>query len=404
MSDKRVLTKAMCEQYRKATKKVKGQILDQFVEANGYDRCYARWLLRNHGRRVEVRPGVFLEGDARRRAERPPHPRTYDFVVLAPLKKLWGLLDYICGKRLKPALPGFIERLEACRELRVTKAVRAQLLAISPSTIDRLLKAERSQHTLKGRSHTKPGTLLKHQIPIRTFSEWDDARPGFLEMDLVGHEGGRAQGDYCFTLDLTDVSSGWTEQYAVPNKAQTHVFEALQAIRRRLPFPTLGLHSDNGSEFINDQMRRFCLAEKITFTRSRPYRKNDTCHIEQKNWSIVRRFVGYFRYDTRHECDFLNGLYVKLRDYNNFFTPSLQLKEKVRDGARVTRRYHPAKTPYQRLLDSPHVDPRVKKHLKAYYNTLNPAALHRRIQTLQKTLSQLAARKPQHKETSPCPS
>ena len=315
-----------------------------------------------------------------------------------------GAADYICGKRLKPALPGLIERLEACKELRLTQTMHAQLLAISPATIDRLLKAERAQHTLKGRSHTKPGTLLKHQIPIRTFSEWDDARPGFIEMDLVGHEGGHAQGDYCFTLDLTDVDSGWTEQYAVPNKAQTHVFEALQAIRRRLPFAILGLHSDNGSEFINDHMRRFCLAEQITFTRSRPYRKYDNCYIEQKNWSIVRRFVGYYRYDIRQECDLLNDLYAALRDYNNFFLPSLKLKEKIRDGARVTRRHHPAQTPYQRLLDSPHVEPSVKKKLKAHYNTLNPAALQRRIQALQKILGKLAARKPQHKETSTCPS
>ena len=400
MKDKRVLTKAMCKQYRKARKKVKGQILDQFVEANGYDRCYARALLRNHGRRVEVRPGVFLEGDARCPAKRPPHPRTYDSSLLVPLKKLWALTDYICGKRLKPALPGLLERLEACKELRVSKAVRAKLLAISPATIDRLLKAERARHTLKGRSHTKPGTLLKHQIPIRTFADWDDVRPGFFEMDLVGHEGGRAQGDYCVTLDLTDVDSGWTEQYAVPNKAQIHVFNALQAIRQRLPFAILGLDSDNGSEFINDHMRRFCLEEHITFTRARPNRKNDNCYIEQKNWSVVRKFVGYYRYDTKQECDLLNELYAALRDYNNFFLTSLKLKEKTRDGARVTRRYHAAQTPYQRLLDSPHVEPSVKKELKTHYNTLNPAALHRRIQALQKKLGILAARKPQHKETS----
>ena len=353
MKDRRVLTKATCEQYRKARKKVKGQILDHFVEANGYDRCYARWLLRNHGRRVQVGPSVFLEGDARHPAERPPHARTYDCALLAPLKKMWALTDYLCGKRLKPALPGLLERLEACKELRVSKTVRAKLLAISPATLDRLLKAERARHTLKGRSHTKPGTLLKNQIPIRTFADWDDARPGFLEMDLVGHEGGRAQGDYCFTLDLTDVDSGWTEQYAVPNKAQIHVFKALEAIRHRLPFAILGLDSDNGSEFINDHMKRFCLEEHITFTRARPNRKNDNCYIEQKNWSVVRRFVGYYRYDTKQECDLLNELYAVLRDYNNFFLPSLKLKEKVREGARVTRRYHPAQTPYQRLLDSP---------------------------------------------------
>ncbi len=391
MAERRTVTKATCERYRKATKKEKGVILGEFVALTGYTRCYARWLLRNHGRRVEIRPGVILEGDARKRPRRRVK-RTYGPEVLGPLKKMWAMVGYISSKRLKPALPGLIARLEACKELRLAKAVRTKLLAISAATIDRLLKTERAKFTLKRRGHTKPGTLLKHQIPIRTFSDWDDARPGFLEMDLVAHEGGSAAGEYCFTLDVTDVASGWIELAAVPNKAQTNVFQALMAIRQRLPFPVLGFDSDNGGEFINDQMLRFCRAEKITFTRSRPYRKNDNCYVEQKNWSVVRQEVGYGRYESPEACRRLNELYAQVCIRANFFQPSLKLKEKTRTGGHVSRRHHPALTPYGRLLQSPHIDQAVKDQLKARFETLNPAQLYRNIQKLQKRLLTLAAR------------
>lgn len=396
MKERKVLTKAMCDQYRKARKKNKGDILSQFVEATGYDRCYARWLLRNHGRRVTLKPGLVMQGDARPRA-RPGRKPTYADEVRDVLKKVWAILDYISGRRLEAALPEVVPRLVVCKELKIKKAVQRQLLTVSAATIDRLLKPERAKFTLKRRGCTKPGTLLKHQIPIRTFSDWDDARPGFMEMDLVGHDGGVGKGDYCFTLDVTDVDSGWSEQIAVRNKAQTAVFDALKDIRQRLPFAVLGLDSDNGSEFINNELERFCKAEEITFTRSRPYRKNDNCYIEQKNWSIVRRFVGYPRYESEQACQALNALYAVLRDYVNFFLPSQKLKEKIRDGAHVLRRYHPAKTPYQRMIESPHIDQNIKKSLKAQYETLNPAALHRLIVKLQKELEALTARAQQQK-------
>lgn len=391
MKERKVVTKATCEQYRKSSKKGKGLILSQFVQATGYSRCYARWLLRNHGRRVELKPGLFVQGDARPRS-RPGRKKTYGAEVLEALKKVWEILDCISGKRLVSALPEVVPRLVALKELKIKKAIVRQLLRMSAATIDRLLKPERAKFTLKRRGCTKPGTLLKHQIPIRTFSDWDDAKPGFMEMDLVGHDGGVTQGDYCFTLDMTDVDSGWSEQAAVLNKAQTGVFEAIEDIRKRLPFAVLGLDSDNGSEFINDQLRRFCVQEQISFTRSRPHQKNDNCYVEQKNWSIVRRFAGYARYESLRACQTLNALYAALRDYNNFFLPSQKLKEKVRDGAHVLRRYHPAKTPYQCLIDSPHVSQGVKKRLKTHYETLNPAALHRQILRLQKQLSALTFR------------
>lgn len=392
MRERKVVTKAMAEQYRRATKREKGRLLDQLVEATGYNRHYAAWLLKRYGKRVVFEPGVVLEASAQSRC-RPGRKRHYSDESVEALKKIWEMLDYISGKRLAPALHEVVPRLVACRELRITKSVQKQLLAMSAATIDRLLKPERAKHALKGRATTKPGTMLKHQIPIRTFSDWDDAVPGFFEMDLVGHDGGNAQGDYCFTLDLTDVATGWTELAAVPNKAQKWVFEALQALRRQLPFTIQGLDSDNGSEFINHHLLAYCNEQRITFTRSRPYRKNDNCYVEQKNWSVVRRYVGYPRYDTAHAVELLNALYRVMADYINFFLPSMKLKEKTRDGAKIRKRYDVAKTPYQRVLDSKHIARAVKERLRRRYAQLNPAALHRQIRTLQKQLDKQCARR-----------
>jgi len=391
MKERKVFTKVLCERYRRASKKGKGKILDDLVETTEYNRCYARFILRNHGRRVYMTPKVRVEGNLKKTSGRP-HRRTYGPEVLKPLKRIWEILDYIGGKRLAAAMPEVLPRLVVLKEIRVKAAIRDQLLAISPATIDRLLKPVRKQYTLKGRAHTKPGTLLKHQIPMRTFAEWNDAQPGFLEMDLVGHDGGNVQGDYCFTLDMTDVASGWSEQIAVANKAEIHVFQGILALRERLPFPLAGLHSDNGSEFINHHLLRYCQQEQLTFTRSRPWRKNDTCHIEQKNWSIVRRFAGYARFDTETIRQLLNDLYKLLHDYNNYFMPSMRLKEKVRNGAHVTKRYYEPKTPYAMLMASPHISADAKARLKQHYQTLNPAELKRKIDAIQQRLARCAQR------------
>lgn len=391
MKERKVVTKALAEQYRRASKGKKGELLDQFVEATGYDRCYARRLLRNHGRRVTFNAALTMEGDVRVRPKRKGKAK-YGKEVLKALKKVWEVLDFINSRRLAAALPEVVPRMVLFRELRIKKSVQEQLMEISPATIDRLLKPERAKHTLRGRATTKPGTLLKHQIPIRTFSDWSDVKPGFFEMDLVGHDGGRAEGDYCFTLDLVDVCTGWNELAAVQNKAQKWVFEALLVLRRRLPFSILGLDSDNGSEFINHHMVAYCNEQHITFTRSRPYRKNDNCYVEEKNWSVVRRFVGYARFDTPEACQLLNQLYQVLRDYTNFFLPSAKLTEKVRNGAKVTKRYDTPKTPYQRVLESPDVPEAVKQRLTQHYEQLNPAALQRQIRSLQKQLDKMAGK------------
>jgi len=211
-------------------------------------------------------------------------------------------------------------------------------------------------------------------------------------MDLVAHDGGSSHGEYCQTLCATDVCTAWTEPIAVPNKAQRWVFAAIQDMRERTPFAVHGLDSDNGGEFINHQLTRYCAEEQITFTRSRAGRKNDNCYVEQKNWSIVRRFAGYGRYEGDDACQELNHLYTLVRDYVNFFMPSMKLTEKIRDGARVTKRYDTAQTPYQRVRASPHVSKAVKTRLRKRYAALNPAELKREIDRSHKRLNKLTTR------------
>lgn len=398
MQERKSVTKALAQQYRKASKKEKGVLLRQFVESTGYNRVYAARLLRNHGRQVEVVPGIRLEGDVRCKRNKRTRPRrrqsTYGPEVTKALKKVWRIMDHLSGKRLAPALPEVVPRLRAWDELDVSEEVAGLLMRISPATIDRLLKPERDKLALKARSTTKPGTLLKHQIPVRTFADWDEKQPGFIEIDLVAHEGGVSSGEYCYTLDITDVATGWCELVAVPNKAQDSVFTALQTARRRLPFPLLGIDSDNGSEFINHQLHRYCEREQITFTRARAFRKNDNCYVEQKNWSIVRRYAAYRRYEGQVACNRLNTLYGHVRESVNYFHPSMKLIAKERDGGRVRRRYDRAKTPYHRVLASPDVAEVLKDELRTWYATLNPAHLKRQIMRQDRELSKLSSRRP----------
>lgn len=344
MRQKQAVTRRLAQEYQRASKERKGQLLDTLVQLTSYSRSYAARALRQRCRPLPPRTRH--------------KPRTYDREVLRALGQIWVWVtcDGLCGKRLAPYLPEILPVLERCGELKITAQVRQKLLTISAATIDRLLAPVKRRYQLRPRAATNPGTWLKHQIPIRTFSDWDEARPGFVEVDLVSHDGGTPGPDVIQTLDLTDVHSGWTETRAVKNKAQVWVFEALQQLRARLPFPLLGLDSDNGSEFINDQLLRFCEQQRLTFTRSRPYRKNDSCFVEQKNYSVVRRAVGYARYDTPEELQALNELYEVLRLYTNYFQPVMKLIEKRRVGSRVQKRYDRAKTPYQRLLESPQLE------------------------------------------------
>jgi len=387
--EKQKATKLTAVRYQKASKKQKGIILDEFEALTGYDRCYASYLLINHGKKIRINNKVIVVGDICKKHKRQ-RQRTYSDDVLKTLKQIWVIMDCICGKRLQPMLKEMLTILQKHRELKVTREIKKKLLHISSATIDRLLRQERKKYELKGRSLTKPGTLLKHQIPIRTFSEWNEQRPGFVEIDLVGHEGGNPRGDFIQTLNVTDVCTGWTEMQAVKNKAQIWVFEALKDIRERLPFELLGIDSDNGSEFINNHLVGFCHQEHITFTRSRSYRKNDNCFIEQKNYTIVRRYVGYARYDTEIAQMLMNELYVHLRLYVNFFQPVMKLIQKTRIGSRVRKKYDDPQTPYQRVLASTFVPELKKQQLRQQYDKLNPAMLRRQIAKLQNKLFHLS--------------
>lgn len=392
MRQRQAVIREMASRFQRSSKKGRSVLLSQCVELTGYNRVYAAYVLRNCGRKqvrmVAGRRVVFVPAQARapgsKRKRRGAY-RTKPF--LRALRQFWALSDGLCGKRLAVFIREVLPLLEQQGSLMTLGAtVRAQLLRASAATIDRVLKATKCESEIKGRSGTRPGTLLKHHIPIRTFADWDDAVPGFCEIDTVGHDGGSMFGDFSQTLTLTDVATAWTEPEAVQNKAQIHVFNALKNIRARLPFPLLGVDSDNGGEFINNELFRYCVEQAITFTRSRPYRKNDNCFVEQKNYSIVRRTVGYYRYDTPKQLRLLHALYARLRLYTNFFQPVMKLKEKVRTGSRVTRRYDTPQTPYHRVLAHPKIDQSIKDTLTAQYRGLNVITLKRELDKLQRLL------------------
>ncbi len=272
MKEKKTITKAFAERYKKARKKHKGVILNEFTELTGYNRSYASYVLRIYGKKVRVSTNTVIIADATRKTRRKRR-RTYDDMVFGVLKKIWLIMDCICGKRLAPILKELIFVLEACKEIKLDRVTHKKLQRISASTIDRLLSKEKKKINLRGKVNTKPGTLLRNQIPIRTFSEWDEHKPGFIEIDLVGHEGSNPSGEFIQTLNAVDVLTGWTETQAVKNKAQVWTFEALKDIESRLPFELLGIDSDNGGEFINQHLLRYCQEHRITFTRTRSYRK-----------------------------------------------------------------------------------------------------------------------------------
>jgi len=394
MRQKKAITKELRTRYNKATKGQKGIMLDEFCATTGYNRCYASWILKIKKDKVL---GYMTTGGkrikfvaAKKKAKKRKKPRIYTYDVFLKLKKIWVVFDFICSKRLAPFMAEAVEKLEAHKEIDLTDKVREKLLKISASTIDRLLKPEKDKFRLgKGKSGTKPGTLLKNQIPIRTFADWDDAKPGFTEADLVAHDGGNSSGDYIQSLNFTDIATCWDVTAACKNKAQVHVFRALKTIITRFPFIVLGIDSDNGSEFINAHLLSYCLKNEITFTRSRAYRKNDSCFVEQKNYSVVRRNVGYLRYDTDEELDLLNELYIYLDSYINYFQPVQKLASKTRVGSKVTKKYDKARTPFRRVLESKSIDDKIKARLEREYDSLNPADLKRKISRLQEKLLKL---------------
>jgi hypothetical protein len=392
MQERHAVTRELSSRFRRASKKERSSILNDYVQLTGYNRSYASFILRACGiKQVRMIAGkriVFIPAQARpagapRKRSGPYRTKAF----LDALRQFWALSDGLCGKLLVAFIREIVPLLERQKRLLIPQApIREQLMSVSAATIDRILAKTKRESRLKGRSLTRPGMLLKHQIPVRTFADWDDVRPGLCEADLVGHDGGSAYGDFCCTLTLTDVATTWTETEASKNKARSNVFPAIKAARAKLPFELLGLDFDNGGEFVNAQLVQYCQEEHLTFTRSRPYRKNDNCYVEQKNNSIVRHLVGYYRYDTPEQLELLRKLYRVARLYTNFFVPVMKLKEKVRHGSKVTRRYDEPQTPYKRVLAHPQIPEQVKINLTRQYESLNVVELKRVLNRLQQAL------------------
>jgi hypothetical protein len=363
---KKELLEAIRSRYLRATKTDKKRILDEFVAATGYHRKYAIRILKH----APKPKGLKKKG----------RQKVYQGEVVQVLTQIWEILGRICSKRLKPYLPEIIGVLERQGELRISAETKASLLSMSRATIDRRLGPARFEH-MHGLSTTKPGTLLKKAIPVRTYTAWEDEKPGFMEIDLVAHCGETAEGQYLNTLTATDLATAWTECLAIANKTQLAVSQAIQELRQRLPFALLGLDSDNGSEFINETLLRYCQTEEITFTRSRPYHKNDQAHVEQKNWSVVRHTVGYDRLETAEELALLRSIYVELRLYVNFFQPVLKLIAKEQIDGKTVKKYDEAATPYRRVLALENLSIEAKAHLTNIYVALNPVTLRANIDT-----------------------
>jgi hypothetical protein len=359
------MVEAIRPRYWKANKAGKTAILDELIATTGYHRKYAIRILRHSPKSKGLK--------------KPGRRKIYQGEVVQVLEQIWEIYGRICSKRLQPFLPEAVMVLERCQEISLSAQIKALLLSMSRATIDRCLHNARFTHPQHGLSTTKPGSLLKGAIPIRTFTPWADEQPGFLEIDLVAHCGSTSEGIYLNTLTSTDLATGWTEVQALVNKTQAAVSQAIGELRQALPFALLGLDSDNGSEFINETLLRYCQSEQITFTRSRPYQKNDQAHVEQKNWSVVRHTVGYDRLETPEELALLRSIYADLRLYINFFQPVLKLVGKVRVDGRTLRTYDQAQTPYRRVLALETLPLQVKARLTAQYVQLNPVVLRTRI-------------------------
>jgi len=370
------LLKAVAGRYRAASRAEKGLILTEFAEISGYHRKHVERLLRRD-------PVVD-------RSQPRPGRRLYDDAVREALVILWETADRICGKRLKPLVPLLVPAMERHGHLALSDIVRTRLLAISASTIDRVLAPVRAGGPGGKRRSTAHSSAVRRSVPIRTYADWNDPVPGYMEADLVAHSGPSASGNFVQTLTLTDVATGWTECAPLLFREQRLLGEVMTALRPALPFPLLGFDTDNDSVFMNETIKGWCEAAQVAFTRSRPYRKNDQAYVEQKNGAIVRRMVGYRRYAGIVAARELAHLYSGMRLYVNFFQPSFKLMQKTRDGARVSKRYHPPLTPFQRVQAHPAVAQAAKDALAAQFRGLDPVKLLHEIRQAQARLIALA--------------
>ena len=384
-NSKREYLKRIHPRYAQADAGEKRRILDEFCANCGYHRKHAIRLLNGPP-----------PGERRPRKRRPRKP-TYGSQLVSILQAVWEAADYPWSARLKALLPEWLPWMQG--RFRLTPELEQQLLAISARTIDYRLRPLKGKRRRRLYGRTQPGTLLKHHIPLKT-DHWDVQVPGFTEIDLVSHSGNCATGEFCYSLNVTDIHTGWTETRAVLGRSQQAVGAALEEIRQALPFPLRGIDSDNGSEFINDHLLRYCRTHDIQFTRGRPYKKDDNAHIEQKNWTHVRRILGYVRYDSPAAQAAINDLHQQeLRLFQNLFLPSVKLAKKERVGSRLRRHYEAPQTPWQRVAASPQADPQRRDALGKERARRDPFELSRRIQAKLERIYQLS-----HETRSPAPS
>lgn len=365
---------AVRRRYRGANKAEKTRILNEFCETTGMHRKAAVRLLNR-----EARPKPIGRG----------RPRCYGMALMEALVEVWQVSDRLCGKLLKPVMPDLLLSLEQHGELTVSEEVRSQLLTVSPASIDRLLRIHKRDAVRQ--PHRKPPSpsSLKSQVPVRTWGEWVDVKPGSVQADLVLHCGESTEGFYLTTLCVIDVATGWTELEPVWGLGQHRVATAVHLARRRLPFALQTLHTDNGTEFINHTLFSYCQREQIGFTRGRSYRKNDQAYVEQRNYTAIRRLVGHDRLNSKAAQRLLHELYGLLRLQLNFLRPMRKLVSKQRQGSKTVKRYDQPSTPYQRLLASGCLSPETQRDLEQVRERLNPAELQRRIADLLRRLWRL---------------
>jgi hypothetical protein len=365
---KREYWRSIHKRYRQATRSEKTAMLEEFCKVCGYNRKYAIWLL--------SRP--LSHGTARRAVGR--RSVIYSKATITVLAKVWEASGYLCSQRLKAALLQWLPWVK--KHFEVNGQLQQDLLAISARQMDRRLLLHKRSAKRRLYGTTRPGSLLKHMIPIKT-DHWDVTLPGYLEIDLVSHSGASAAGEFIYTLDCVDIATGWVERQAVMGKGELGIVAALREIEQRLPFALRGIDSDNGSEFINNQLFNFChhraKNHTVQFTRSRPYKKDDNAHVEQKNWTHVRKLLGWDRYDTLEALKAINDLYEQLRIFQNLFQPSMKLSTKIRKGSRLIRRYDQPCTPWQRVLKSSGKPGEKIQALKATLDNTDPFELSRRI-------------------------
>lgn len=386
MTTRKELTEAVGVRYRGASRVEKQKILDEFVALTG---CH-----RKHAIRVLSRERA-VDSDLKVR------DRVYDEATRQALIMLWEAADRVCGKRLKVLIPMLIDAMERHGHLDLAPIIKDKVLAVSAATIDRMLANTRLQIDGQRKRRKGVGAAIRRSIPVRTFADWGDPSPGFFEMDMVEHYNGpKIDGDYLHTLVLTDIASGWTECFAMRHRSQALVIDGLDRIADDLPFPMLGVDSDNDSAFMTQEVFDYCKANQLEQTRSRAYKKNDQAWVEQKNGAIVRRLVGYGRLSGIEATKALAQLYASSRLYINFFQPSFKLKAKTRDGARVKKVYHQPSTPCDRLIAHPAVHPTVKKKLAEQFQALDPVRLLQQIRAAQQALSDIASYGPQAPQVS----